>query len=523
MYKHLPRVLSGFYVFLAVMIASLMAYVGYHYERFFSDPVRGTAIMAALAGCLVFSLDMLRANPKARGLAALYLCTVAFGLWGSEMFLTLRPELSGLFGTKEKIIKDLNQKAEIARKLKIEFDPRTPAQVAMDLRSEGQDAWLLVAFKEKMYWTEGGELRSRFAHEGRELFLPSGIGDVVTVHCNEGGPYIVLKTDRYGFNNPYAVWSNDSIQIVGVGGSDLMGACVSNEEEIFGHIRKRYPRSLNLAYGGIGPLSELASLIEYGSAVEPDVVIWFFSDANDFFDLAEEKLSPLAMRYLEPGFKQGLQDIQPRIDAMLRGYADDRIRDSVRGLNEVLKPRIFQQRVADFLLARHFRHLIGLTASYSEELPENAPENYDKQLVKFLSLDAKQADYALFGAIIKRAKNAVESWGGRFVFVYLPYLSRYCSDVKGVGNLFDIDYCKRADEEEIGNLEEIRKQVIKIVADEGIPVVDVTETFNGLPNRAMLFPALGNHYSSKGYALAAQTVLTKMNNLGYEADNGSTK
>ena len=53
--------------------------------------------------------------------------------------------------------------------------------------------------------------------------------------------------------------------------------------------------AFSFAYGGNGPLLELATLIEYID-VKTEIVLWIYAE-NDMFDLIDEKKSEVLMNY----------------------------------------------------------------------------------------------------------------------------------------------------------------------------------------------------------------------------------
>jgi hypothetical protein len=71
---------------------------------------------------------------------------------------------------------------------------------------------------------------------------------------------------------------------------------------------------LNLGVWANGPLSELATLLEYVRPIRPKSVLWFYFEGNDVADLAEEKTNPIIMQYLERDSSQNLPGRQNEID-----------------------------------------------------------------------------------------------------------------------------------------------------------------------------------------------------------------
>jgi len=93
----------------------------------------------------------------------------------------------------------------------------------------------------------------------------------------------------------------------------------------------------------------------------------------------------------------------------------------------------------------------------------------------------------LFEQILAEAKSAVQSWGGKLYFVYLPAWHRYVP-----GEELNSD----------------REAVLKVVEKLGLSLVDVHERFAAHENPTRLFPfGLQGHYNEEGNQLVAEYVL----------------
>ena len=159
---------------------------------------------------------------------------------------------------------------------------------------------------------------------GEQEFLPlGGVAGRPSVVCNESGTYLIVRPDRYGFNNPPAVWDLTPMRIAGVGDSFTFGLCVETPDSFMGLIRNVYPATVNLGITSNGPLLELATLKEYLPAVKPQLVLWFFE--NDIEDIQFERADAVLMRYVrDDGFTQHLRERQPDIDRLLTAFFVDR-------------------------------------------------------------------------------------------------------------------------------------------------------------------------------------------------------
>ena len=88
--------------------------------------------------------------------------------------------------------------------------------------------------------------------------------------------------------------------------------------------RKLNSNFINLASGGNGPLTELATLIEFIDLIKPEIVVWLYFEKNDIFqDLEKEILSPILLSYLNDGFSQDIIYKQSKINDLLTKHIPD--------------------------------------------------------------------------------------------------------------------------------------------------------------------------------------------------------
>jgi hypothetical protein len=339
------------------------------------------------------------------------------------------------------------------------FDRRPKLEVVLDLRREGVPAYPV-----------------KYAHQwipapidGKTVWPLSGLAKTPTVVCNETGEYLVYTTDAHGFANPPGL-HEAPVEIAVVGDSHAHGECVAPEESAVARLREHHPRTLNLGVGGAGPLTMLALLREYALPLEPQTVLWFHYEGNDTNDLQIERHHPLLRRYLEPAFTQNLRSLpRDEVDKALAAVLD---REIERPLNRLFGKNVGRGQshpLVRWVLLRTLRGYLQVTAE-SEMGTFDAP---------------------LFRQILEVAKEAVETRGGRLVFVYLP------------------GYPARAGDpgEELVEPPH-RRQVLTIAREVGLPVIDVWEAFRAQPDPVSLFPfRLPGHYTPEGYTLAAETIL----------------
>lgn len=316
----------------------------------------------------------------------------------------------------------------------------------------------------------------------------AGIADVPTAFCNERTPgFIVYQSDRYGFNNPDRAW-DEELDFAILGDSYAHGACIRPEHTIARRLAAHGWSGVTLGYGGQGPLLELAALREYlghGPARQPPVVLWLYYEGNDMHDLHEEKADSILLSYLNPAFDQSLASAQPLVDRALRRYVEGEmaleVEPSPPALLEVVLLRELRGR-----LAHAIRRLSGPEPTAPGRWPPDRP---DPDWHGFAE------DTTLFEAALRTARDEIEAWGGRLVFVYLPEWKRYA----------------RPDD-----ASQHRDAILRTANRLRLTVVDMDPAFTatGRPTELFSFPSPWSHYNEEGYRLAAATTIRAIEELG---------
>jgi hypothetical protein len=301
-----------------------------------------------------------------------------------------------------------------------------------------------------------------------------GISNRATLLCNENGEYTSYGSDERGFHNPAGTWSGEALDIAIAGDSFAQGFCVRSDENFTALIRRRFAATLTLGMGGNGPILELAGIQEYLPPLRPKVVLWAYFGKNDLIELRNETRSPLLLRYLKPGFRQGLASLQPQIDGALLDYVETEKSQALKRLDARKNQRRRAKRLLDFAKLSALRSRLKIT--------EHAGSARS-------AADAV-ADLTLFRAVLLRAKRTVESWGGSLYFVYLPEWERYARP--------DL-------------VRENRDQVLQAAAALGLEIIDVHRVFAAHPDVLSLFPLRrSGHYNLAGNALVAEAVLKRL-------------
>lgn len=350
------------------------------------------------------------------------------------------------------------------------FDKRSPLQVIQDLRKNGEDP--VPALPPSLFWFDGEKL----VIDGVPVIPVGAISSAKTVYCNETGEYLIYTSDEHGFHNPPGLYG-EAPDIVAIGDSMTQGACVHDDENAVAQIRKQFPRTLDLGYADNGPLTELATLTEMGPRLKPKLVLWFFYEGNDMDDLVNERHSVLLTPYLDRTFSRGLFGMQEKIDAGLRAIAGKREAAALAKKTALLEPEdlhLLQASAGDFIFLRLLRSALGLMDA-----------GWQRSLAS-----ADHAALPMFRQILTQARELVETWNGKIIFVYLPEWMNFAQP---------------------GYHRPERDGVLAAVRDAGIAAIDVLPEFQAHPDPLSLFPhrAYG-HYNAEGYRLEAKTVLASL-------------
>jgi len=233
----------------------------------------------------------------------------------------------------------------------------------------------------------------------------------------------------------------------------------------------------------------LGNLREFAGHVKPKAVLWFFYEGNDLSDLEDEKQSPMLIKYLDPGFSQGLYYRQGEIDKSLRKFFDQALQ-GYRDLRNGTWWRVAATYGRDALLLRRLRHLVKTAGDTPLERPSD------------VALKHLDPDYELFQKIVAEAAALVQSWGGRIYFIYLPR-SDFITTLR--------------DHPDIRNH---RRNVKKILKALNISFIDMVSSFQSHDNPMSLYarmPGGYGHFNISGYRLVGQSVVERLSQDGLKA------
>ena len=310
-----------------------------------------------------------------------------------------------------------------------------------------------------------------------KIFPLSGISNSTVVFCNESGKYSIYNSDRYGFNNYDKNYENyDNNKVILIGDSFAHGACVDQNKTLSAHLNKINVPAFSFAYGGNGPLLELATLIEYIDK-KTKIVLWIYAE-NDMFDLIDEKESEFLMNYLEEDdYRQNLINRQKEINLYWKTLLKKEfaLEDTVVYKKKKKFHKKFFKYIERSFLFKPSRDLI-------KKYYESNFQNYN---IKRTDLNLN-----LFKKIINKARNVSNKNGADFYFVYITFL-------------------ENAKKKKLIS----KDKILDVVSDLDIKIIDFHEYLSNdvsKPEKFYPFERHG-HYNDEGYKALADFIYKKIN------------
>lgn len=359
-----------------------------------------------------------------------------------------------------------------ARAAGADWDDRTKEEFIRDMIADGKETY--PTFAPSLYWDVNG-----LEYKDGRILPFGGVSRSSAVFCQEMGFWSTYPTDEHGFNNPLGFYEKGALDAAVIGDSFVNGACVEPGDDITGIMRSEGIKALNLGIGGVGPVTYLAVQREFAKPVEPKIVFWVYY-AVDIRDSVAEVQSDILKSYLEdPNYTQNLAARQDEIDAFLRDYLATEYENRLNQLNETRQKRrkIITARLIDegLRLKRVKERLRNMGGR--EEVTEGREEQ----------------KLGLLKTALQRAKVETESWGGKFVFVYIPDWYAYHGGYDTYGIKIDDNFL-------------LRQDVLKMVREMGIDVVDIQgEIFDKHPDPLSLYNwRTYGHYTPEGYRLIGE-------------------
>jgi hypothetical protein len=325
-------------------------------------------------------------------------------------------------------------------------------------------------------------------NEEKDIILLSGVSNSKTIVCNESGEYLIYKSDKYGFNNPNKLWSNQANAIL-LGDSMTLGECVKPKEDISSVLRKNLKKNIiNLGMGGNGPLFQLAVLKEYHHLTNSKKIIWVYYEGNDLLDLFNEKQNKILMKYLNPNFRQNLSDHQKKLDHKIMKVIHDEYKNFK---NQKLRSFLFLWKVRGSLENFYSKKNEKLTQNNTTKpINKKLPSIYQK-LIKSDSKNPYKENIKLFEKILEQVKIYSINNNAEHYFIYLPSVARFNGEFEDNEKLF------------------ARNEVLKIAQKNQFYIIDTYENFfkfNNNPLKYFPFNGKMRHFNSEGFRIISSII-----------------
>jgi hypothetical protein len=311
-----------------------------------------------------------------------------------------------------------------------------------------------------------------------EIFPLSGISNNFTLFCQESDFRAEYTSDRYGFNNDDRLYNNKEIDFLFIGDSFAQGMCVNYNDTFQGNFNKKNFKTISLGYGGNGSLLEYASLREYIDVVKSKSIIWFYTE-NDIDEMVLEIKIKFLKKYLEnENYSQNLSNKQALIDKIQNNNLKKIIKDQEK--LESLFIDFNSIKIENILNLKNIKNLIRV--NFKVHLPAVQKKTSDE-------------NFKIFSEIILKASNLAKEKNSNFYFVMLPLYP-------GVIEVKDERYY---------NYEKVKE----IIRGLEINLLDLSdEMFKKEKNPKKFFPfERSGHYTVEGYKLAADIILSKINQM----------
>ena len=307
-----------------------------------------------------------------------------------------------------------------------------------------------------------------------KLLPLSGISNVDTFNCKENGYFSIIKSDRYGFNNPDEVWNKPADSIL-IGDSFVYGDCVNRPFDLASQMRKLNKKNvISLGIGGIGPYFQLGILKEYfNQSGKPKKVYWFFFEGNDLKDISFEKDNQILKKYLNrKNFSQNLVNKVQEINDQHQAEVEN----NLKSLNE--DPIKTPNKFGYVDLKKFLKLYFVRQYTYKIIFPDNIKYKASKT--------AKSENLKIFKKIINEANNYLLNNNSQLIFVYLPELKRYKN----------ADYVS------------YKSNILNIIEKMNIQIIDMDKkVFEKIKDPTQLFPfKVYQHYNVEGYLLISKEI-----------------
>ena len=341
---------------------------------------------------------------------------------------------------------------------------------------------------------------------GERVFPLGQVADLPTIMCREGArPFAEFEADERGFNNPKGIWGKP-IDILFIGDSMTYGACLPNRDHFIAQIRERFPLTLNLGAGGLGPLIELAQIREFVPKTKPKFIFYMYDENNDLYfinstgdsDIVREYGNPILRKYLaDDRFSQRIYERQPEINLAMKQLADTIIASGLAArtpLRSFLRPLGLPLTRASLpspppsvepAAPTPNGHRGDLGPRHREVEIGDAGRAFTEG-----AGDVRVDYFEVFKEIFSKMVQVSTEAGAKFVFVNIPAYQTICD---GVDHPW-------------------KKRVLDFARQSGVDFIDLEQDFRNADktigrNELFAVPPCGGHFSERGYKVIGDRLL----------------
>ena len=440
MYK-IKENLSNFVIFFFIILFSFILIFGI--LKFSAHHSWGMKIILFSSLTLIFFIFIIFLKKKIKD----FFVTVIITSYSAFLFVNiyLETQIPSSKVHLDKLIEELG----------LDFDKRSKIEVIYDLRKKNIKAYPSI-YAGFLQTDIPGEILLQ-----NNLYPLGGISNVTTVMCNESGSYSIYLSDKFGFNNDNDYYKKNN-HIMLIGDSMVHGQCVNPGEDIAGYLRSKGFNAFSFGIASNGPLSELATIREYGSYLKPKIILWFYH-SNDVYDLNREIKTPILKNYLKEDFYQTLISKQENIDSFLKTMFEEQLIKE----NEKEKEDKKQKNIK--FNYRNIRSHLTL-----------------HNLRFFLNISSATPDYKKFEKVMSLAKKEANKIKATLYFIYLP-------DMREL------------------HLSKNNKKLDKILNKLDIETLNFTKILKETEDPLIYFPLRSMiHFNKYGYAFLGDVIINKI-------------
>lgn len=312
-------------------------------------------------------------------------------------------------------------------------------------------------------------MNTKSHNDKKNVLAPlGGISNIHNFFSNESGFYPVIKTDKYGFNNQNRFYE-EAVDILLLGDSFVEGFSVEPQYSIANYLREKGKNVINFGKCSNGSLREYATLVEYGTVLNPGNILFFYYP-NDISNISDSLKSPILNKYLDvPGYSQNLINKQSEIDNLLTSSLEETCEFNSECVSKIKFKNLF---------------IIKLLKFY------NIRQLFSPFIIRKKNIENNSKNIEVFNEVMLNTKRVSNSLNAKLYFIYLP---SYNDLMKG---------------EESENKQSIKK----IINNLNIEWIDIeNDIFKKEKNISNLFPkGFSKHYNQLGYKKIAENLDKKI-------------